>query len=171
MQGAGSAQKRRRSRFPGGLRPPREPGAQAVPPKATCAPACTPTRPGPCPPCQRPGGGWMEDTCPRRWGRSYIPCSGVHGGGPGSPTPTAFSETLGVSQAGVRSENKPPHPLLSGLNNRWPRVFSFHQREGNQTAGRLFAVSLESSLSRPRPRKQKPTPRSPASRLKAKTLL
>lgn len=81
--------------------------------------------------------------------------------------PTAFSETLRVSARGLRgllstlgSGGKTrlhPHPLLSGLNNRWPLVSSFYQREGNQNARLLFAASLESLLSRQRPRKNKIT--------------
>lgn len=62
----------------------------------------------------------------------------------------------------VRRKNKPQHPLLSGLNNRWPLVVSFYQREGSKAAGLLFVASLESSLSRQRPRENKPAPGAPS---------
>ena len=83
-----------------------------------------------------------------------------------APRSTAFSETLCVTQGRgsgapehpwVRRKNNPQHPLLSGLNNRWPLVSSFHQREGNKNARLLFVASLESSLSTQRPRGQKTT--------------
>lgn len=66
--------------------------------------------------------------------------------------PTAFSETFRGRQAGgcgapehpwVWRKNKTPHPLLSGLNNRWPLASSFYQREGNQNARLLFVASLD----------------------------
>lgn len=171
MRGAGSAQERRRQfhRRPEATRKPR---ARAAPPKATCAPAGTPRGPAP-PPCQRPGGGRTQGTCHRGGGGAlaYVPCSGVHRGRSGQPQTRcllrgASCETGRGCRAPqhpwVRRKNKPQHPLLSGLNNRWPLVVSFYQREGSKAAGLLFVASLESSLSRQRPRENKPAPGAPS---------
>lgn len=160
MQGVGSAQKQHLGRFPGGLRPPRESLAlrlylQRAPVHLPAPHTAWPHRPA---------------STQGRVNRGHLPGRGpglrsmlwVRGEVRAAPNPTAFSETLRVRQAGgcrppkhpwVRRKNKPQHPLLSGLNNRWPLVFSFHQREGTKTAGLVFAASLESSLSRQRPRK------------------
>lgn len=91
---------------------------------------------------------------------------GPQGGFGAAPRSTAFSKTLCVRRARgsgapehpwVRRKNNPQHPLLSGLNNRWPLVSSFYQREGNKNARLLFAASRESSLSKQRPREPKTT--------------
>lgn len=92
----------------------------------------------------------------------YVPCSGVRlGRCPQPKTPLPSRDALFETSRGCRPpehpwvprKNKPQHPLLSGLNNRWPLVSSFYQREGNKNVRLLWAASLESSLSRQRPRK------------------
>lgn len=153
--------------------------------KASCSKGhlCTclyPTQPRPL--SALPAPRWWANLghLPQREGAvPYVPCSGVHRGRSRQPQTRcllrdASCETGRGCRAPkhpwVRRKNKPQHPLLSGLNNRWPLVFSFYQREGNMTAGLLFVVSLESSLSRQRPRENKPAPRSPVLGVKAKTL-
>lgn len=139
-----------------------------------------PTRPRPLSALPAPGRRANRGHLPQKVGAlPYVPCSGVHRGRSRQPQTHcllrgASCETGRGCRAPkhpwVRRKNKPQHPLLSGLNNRWPLVFSFYQREGSTTAGLLFVASLESSLSRQRPRENKPAPRSPVSGVKAKTL-
>lgn len=133
-----------------------------------CTCACTPRSPQPlpCPAVTRAT--HKLRSSPKEVGVTpYVPCSRVHLRSftqPKNPLPSQ-RRFVGDRPGGCGSpehpwvwrKNKPPHPLLSGLNNRWPLVSSFYQREGNKNARLLFVDSLESSLSRQRPRKNKIT--------------
>lgn len=149
--------------FPQGQRPQRKSNAQATLSKATYAPCvCTAPLPPIPPACQPPAMEELRASAKVVGVLPYVPCSGVRlGRCPQPKTPLPSRDALFETSRGCRPpehpwvprKNKPQHPLLSGLNNRWPLVSSFYQREGNKNVRLLWAASLESSLSRQRPRK------------------
>lgn len=155
--------------FTRSLRPQRKPNTQAVPRKVACTCVCTPhPRQRLLCPTTAPAMGELRTSAtgggdhslrsmlwgPPGWGEDAAPKS------------TAFADKLWARQAGgcgapkhrwVRRKNKPQHPLLSGLNNRWPLFLVSTSGEGNKNAALLFVASLEFSLYRQRPRKNKTT--------------